>query len=468
MLLRLAPSLLVCLSVLPVARAQSPEFVQEHATMRTALVGRLLELATWCAKSELYGERDSLYRRVLAIDAENYEARKGLRYAHNPDGSWKEPAPRPAVNLNKKALEELPARRDEVLHPYRDALLALLAKEKDAATLAPAVHAELLQLDPDDPRVHALVGEVLDGGQWMLAETVTGKKRRADIRALVKSNLEGKIDASALQPEAAEAPLADAWSCGTATELVRVLGANGSSDCDAVARLLHASARVFGGVFGIEVKRPASFTFFLMPGPARGPFLDRVTDLSPELKALLAKAPGGGLPNGHGTALFEVDPGRRNDCAVRNALGELFRSNFDIQLEHGWAWEGLGLYLTRELVGTRFTWYVLANPSTESLHKSLLKPDSNWMNEGLKILTAANAPDLATVLAKPVSELAIPDMLVGYVFGAYLVEGRPEQAAEFLRRIGAGAAVEDVSRSVLGLSLRDLREHLLRWLKERK
>ncbi|MBI5363795.1 MAG: hypothetical protein HZA53_11500, partial [Planctomycetes bacterium] len=206
-----------------VAEAQSPAFVEARAGLKKALVGRLNGLAGWCAEKQLYQERDKVWRQVLELDVDNPEARKGLRFARTPDGAWKEPAPRPAQNLNKAALAELPGKRVEALAPFRDGLLAALAAEPDAARLARSVHAELLQLEPDDAVVRGLRGEVRDGAQWVLGETVRGRARRAELRALVEQALAAPMELAPAVPEANERAWADAWSCGTRAPHVRVL-----------------------------------------------------------------------------------------------------------------------------------------------------------------------------------------------------------------------------------------------------
>lgn len=453
--------------VLPAARAQSPEFQAEHAELKRSLVQRMLGLAEWCHDQQLFLERDTTWRRVLAIDPENMDARKGLRYAHNRDGTWKEPAPRTVQNLNKQALLELPAKRGEAIHPFRDALLARLEKEPDAAKLSKGIHEELLQLDPDDDVVRARMGYVQDAGQWVLAETVRGKTRRGEIRTIVKAALESADPASPAPPTDAEKGWIETWGCGSTVAGVRVLGV-GTQECEPLARTIAAAVKTVGALFGGEPRIPSEFNFYTAPGPARATLLGKLPNLTTEYRAFFEKAPGGGLPGTSSTLIFDADEKHRRDCAVRNALWHVLKLNYGIAQEHAWAFEGLGLYLTRELVGTRYTWSLLANPATDKQKAALLVPDSNWMNEALKILTAANAPDLGVVLNKTVGELGLPDMLVDYAFAAYLVEGHPDKVAELLRRTGAGAKIDATSREVLGLTVPALQDHLVQWMKERK
>src|SRR3954471_2128713 len=107
----------------PSSLTSSDALEELRAAHKDLFIRGLLDLAAWCTENELYLERDNLYHRVIELEPDNLEARKGLRYARNPDGSWKEPAPRAAKNRNDRALAQLSSRRGETLRPYCDALL---------------------------------------------------------------------------------------------------------------------------------------------------------------------------------------------------------------------------------------------------------------------------------------------------------------------------------------------------------
>src|SRR5262249_55224871 len=141
---------------------------------RDLFIRGLLDLAAWCTENELYLERDNLYRQVIEMESDNLDARKGLRYARNPDGSWKEPAPRAAKNHNDHALTQLSAKRGECLRPYCDALLEGI--ENAEPDLKKRVIDDVMSIDPDSPRLHRLFGDVEIGGKWMTPESAAGKE----------------------------------------------------------------------------------------------------------------------------------------------------------------------------------------------------------------------------------------------------------------------------------------------------
>lgn len=445
------------------------DFAAVRAAERTRLIERMLAVAEWCHAHELFLERDNTHRQILRLDPENAESRKVLRYARNSDGSWKDPPTRSVQNVKKQFLPELPAKRAEALRPYADTLLAALVEQPQPPEVARSVYDDILAVDPDCEAVRQRLGEVKDGGAWLLAETARGKQRRTEIRTVVKGALESPIEFKPALAEENEAAWADHWTCGTTTPLVRVLGAGGTADCEAIARLVCASGTAFAQIFGIEPKPAAQVKFYALQGAdVRAAFIARFPDLDDARKKLFALAPGGGLPIPNSIVLFDADVAKRNDCAVRNAIALLLRDNFRVEMPCGWAYEGLGLYLTRELCGTRLTWYSLANPKTDALKAGLLAPDSNWMNEALTQLRTNGANAFVTAMTKPVAQLDLQEMVLGYAFSAYLLEGRPDQAGEFLRQCGAGKPWTDVCASVLGYAPHEMHERLVRWLQERK
>ena len=52
------------------------------------VVGDLEDLADWCSKNGLAGERDRIYESILQLDPDHARARKGLRYERDKEGAW--------------------------------------------------------------------------------------------------------------------------------------------------------------------------------------------------------------------------------------------------------------------------------------------------------------------------------------------------------------------------------------------
>jgi hypothetical protein len=450
--------------------AYSEEMQRVRAAARAVLVKGLLDLAAWCNSKELYLERDHVYARVIELEPDNLDARKGLRYARNPDGSWKDPAPREMKNRNPKALEELPAKRAESVAGYRDRLLEGLESAHADAGQRALVYAEILALDPDDARVHALLGEVKTDGKWGMPESASGRTRRAELKALVKQCLDG---APAIEKEAStteEAKRGGAWTSALHAGSVRVLGTVSADECGRIARTCAAIAPLLEAALGCKAAYPDGFTFYVFGSPQeKNMFVDQLADVAPDAREYMKKISSVGLASTNNVLLGDSDPAKRLDGAVRHTLAHLLRAGFGVDDRHGWVWEGLGLYLTRELVGTRYTWFVSLEPDpAQDAHRvGLLTPTSNWMNEALKLLDAEKPTSLAFVCERELAHMHVEDMLCAYAFAAYCVEGRPRETPDLLRRVGAGDTTAVAVEALFKLSMDDVQARLTRWLKER-
>jgi hypothetical protein len=456
---------------LPGGAGFSEEMQRVRSAARAALVKGLLDLATWCNTKELYLERDHVYARVLELEPDNLDARKGLRYARNPDGSWKDPSPREMKNRNPKALEELPAKRSESVAPYRDRLLEGLESTHADAAQRKLVYAEILAIDPDDARVHALLGEVEVDGKWSMPETASGKARRAEIKALVKQCLDAAPAVVNDTAIADEAKRGGTWSTALHSGGVRVLGTVSADECGRIARTCAAIGPFLEAALGCKSTYPDGFTFYVFGSPQeKNTFVEKLSDIPADAREYMTKIASVGLASTSNVLLGDSDPAKRLDGAVRHTLTHLLRSGFSVDDRQGWVWEGLGLYLTRELVGTRYTWFVSLqpDPTQDARRVGLLTPASNWMNEALKLFDSQKPPSLAFVCERELGQMHVEDMLCAYAFAAYCVEGRPHETPDLLRRVGGGDTTAAAVQDLFKLSMEEMQERLTRWLKERR
>jgi len=446
---------------------------QIRAEARIALVGRLLDLAGWCNQNQLFEERDRVWRSVIGIEVDNLEARKGLRYARNVDGSWKDPSPRPAKNMNAAALKELPEKRAEALKPFSEAMLPQIQDESTPPEIRKSVLAEILSVDPDDPEARTMLGEIKTEKGWVLKETVAAKTRRADIRAAVeaaKAAPPGILPATAT---ADEKKLFDKWKSGAQSGTVRVIGTGDAKACEDMANQCRITGAVFQGVLGVEPRWAEDFGMFLVTGAGeKDAFVAALPNLQDAQKDSLKRTIGGGVPGSWKIVLFEPDETKRRDCGVRHALAHLLHQGYKVETGHAWIFEGLGLYLTREICGTRLTWFCtgtgVTNQAKNSPRGRLITGDVNWMNEAYTVLTREKPVDIATVLGRDLATMGIDDVLVSYALAAFLVEGRSDAIPALLKAVGEDAAPADAIRTALGLSVPELQERLVRWLSERK
>lgn len=475
--------LLAVVGLLWVARpasAQSEGFQRKRAEARVELIKAQLSLAEWCSLKELFLERDQVYTRILELEPDNLEARKGLRYGRNPDGTWKDPPPRDAKNRNAKGLEELPARRAKAIGKYRDTMLDLLKSEPVDAKVRREIYDEILHFDPDDARVHEAAAETKSGDQWLLADSVAAKTRRAEIKALVQSSKSAVPASEEATPTPEEAALAS-WNARVGTPAMRVFSTGDEPEARTILTTCLAAQSVLNDLFGFEAAFPAEYTIFVLANEGeKDSFVDKLPSLSAQERDFVRSLQSAGVNQNKHVALFDPDPRRRLDNAVRHSIGHLLYSACQITPQCGWVWEGAGLYLTRELCGTRLTWFISKPQGAEdkeqqTLRAVLLNSDTNWMNEALKLFDGENAPKLDQVMRRDPNVMTMQDMLAAYALCAYLIESRPADAAKLFRR--AGEYVQSPSAStdpapavleILGLSIPDLEDRVKRWLKERR
>ena len=172
-------------------------------------------------------------------------------------------------------------------------------------------------------------------------------------------------------------------------------------------------------------------------------------------------------------AFWKGDVQRRIDGVVRMVMGYLLSGAFGITVEHGWAYEGIGLYLTRSLVRTRLVWFAqparnLDHEKDFALRRRLLDPETNWIDEANRLLQTGKAPPLAELLEKGVNDLTTEDLLFAYLLGTYVLEAQPEKATAILVSTGLGKPSARAFEGALGMDLADFEPHLTRWLSERR
>jgi hypothetical protein len=234
---------------------------EQLAEARALLVATLEGLADWCSDKKLYLERDRLFEQMLGVDPDNFRAHKGLGHSRQRDGTWVVPdssAKKESKNYDRKALEELPAEQTRRLLPFRDSMLALA--KQHAAELGPAglarIHGEILAVLPHDAEVHALRREVRVGDEWLIAESLVAKERRATIKQVVRDALAAVPRAEPILPTADEQRLGMAWKSCLRTPSVRVLSTGDADDTLRVLQATHAAPAVFSGLLGVEAVHP--------------------------------------------------------------------------------------------------------------------------------------------------------------------------------------------------------------------
>lgn len=441
--------------------------------LEQALVVELEAIAEHCRKDELYAERERVLELVLAVEPERAEARKALRYRLH-DGRWVQaPGSRPA--RDRGADEDLAtarARTAAVLAAHRAALLERL-DALAAGLSAEEVETELrrlTELQPDDALVHARLGEVPLQGRWVLEETRRALERRATLAAACARALDAPPPV-ACDPSPTERAGGPALA-GRCTDEVRVLGTVPVEALERTARTARALGPLFEAMLGFPPRFAPDFTIYVLAGPREGHAF--VQDWPGEAQghrllhpALLSSW----IDREPRVAVWDTDGRARLDMAARQTFGMLLTDALGIDLRTGWAWEGLGLYATQTLLGTRLSWFLEERDYRGTQQEGALRPtfrgNGDWLRLAHMRLTGRGGLRLPFLLPRQTAELGTEDLPVAFALAAYLVEGRPRELPELLARLALEAESPiPAFEQTLGMPLPVLERRLTRWLEE--
>ncbi|MCE9595957.1 MAG: hypothetical protein K8S98_17345 [Planctomycetes bacterium] len=467
-------SIVTALCAFAMPTAQEPtDWQSERLALLAKSVSNLESLADWCNGNEVFVERDRLFNVILRIDPDNYRAHKGLKHVQMRDGKWVPPEKVVvSKNFNPGMAAKFPERMRTTLQPTCDGLLELVDRFKLEGLDRDVVYTDVLGFDPDHARVHAERGETKVGEAWVLRETAAAKERRPELKSLVRAVIADAPKVEDFEPGEADRALGVAWTVAVRTPIVRVVSTGGRDDAVKLATYASATAGLFRELFDAKVVEKLQMTIYVVSSPEeRKRFLENHPSIKPEERAGLEKMISIGLNIAGDFLLFTSNAEQRLDTVVRQTLSHLLVCGLGVAPDRGWAFEGFGMYLTRELTGTRMTWYTLpskADPAQRELRNRLVASKANWMNDAHEMLEGPRKPDLREMLTKDVDALSIEDLLYSYVLAAYVLEARAPDAAKILRGLGSDEAPETVLATTLGFDLATTDRRVRRWLSERK
>jgi len=456
------------------AAGQGSEFERVRVEARGELVRALEAHVQWCTGKSMFLAREQTLTLLLELEPEHGEARKLLGFTRAKDGAWQPPAkPRPPKDFDKKLVDEAATRLAAAHGPYVERLVAVLEAGTLEAAARAAAEEEVLRFEPDEPRVRALRGELRDGARWVLPETLAARARREELRALVKQAFAEGVPAEEVPLTERERAFGKKWSALAAGKL-RVVGSVPREELVLCATALQALERFAQGVFGSKYALPAGMTVFLLgDAQQKSDFIEKHPSIAPEARAYYQALEGCGVQGTADFAFWTGDAQRRIDGVVRLALGYWLSGAFELRAEHGWLYEGFGLFLTRSLVRSRLTWLAQPSktlPSAEDmvLRQKLLEPESNWLDEARKVMQAGHTSPLPELARKGASELTTEDVLFAYALASYLLEARPELATALCARVGRGVSSNQALAEALALEPAAVPARLLRWMEERQ
>ncbi|MBK7645013.1 MAG: hypothetical protein IPJ19_18535 [Planctomycetes bacterium] len=452
------------------APAAAPRLRADDALVkaRAELVQGLLALAVWANKSELFLQRDKLWRAVIGIEPDNTQARKGLRCTRDGAGHWKDPPVHDLKDRKPAALPEFARRRSEVVAAWRKEVLAQLETEKADAAQREKACADLLELDPEDEIVHGLRGEVHVGKDWRLAEAMSAEARRTELETCARAARDAAPAAESTTPSAQDLAYLPAWKFARVGDGIRILSQTGEDEARALGSAGHAALALLQEVCGKPLVPSPGFSLYVLADESDGDaFVKNVAESTAEDHRIWRLAPGFGIPRRAAVAVWDKDPRRRLDCFTRHLVANCLFTGYGVDARQGWVLDGLGLYLTQRLAGTHATWFRPdRNDEDLALRKRLATEDCDWLAQARELVHDRHAPKLDVVVQRPLAELRLEELLLAYAFAAYLAEGQPKALPEILDRMGRGGAPTDTIAAVTGRSFAEVEARFLRWLAE--
>ena len=435
------------------------------------LLEELEQHAAWCRKERALLALKEIYRFMLEVDPDHKRARGYLGYKLKGE-TWQPPAQdRERRDASPEVGAEARRRLAGAKANYRSFLRESLASEYLSDAELHEVEERILQLDPDDRLVHARRGESPFEGAWVMQDTLVSREQRAALHRFLQAELAAAEPGLKDEPSGLEAELKLRFHVAK-TSRFRVLSTESLEESLALTRALPLVQSLFNSLLQCQVQLPYGMRLYLMGGDAeRDSFLAAYPGLAEDYVTQLKRVSGTGLRGTSNWVYWYGDRAQRLDGVVRMAFAFLLHAQFKLTVRQGWLFEGLGIYLTQAVTGTRLTTFEQAelgghDQAARGERSSLTAPDTNWMREGLAVLHQWTANEYEDIFAKPVHDMQRADLLASYVTAAYLAETHPDQ----LYRIAA-AAPEEVSSArlvtrELGFDLEELLVRLRRWIEE--
>ena len=468
---RRAAAAILLLVALGGARADDAGTAPPPVTVGTVLRAyaefrdKLESLAGWCDERRLFVERSRAAEALLLFDPDHERARDWLGFRRAKDGSWTRTEPPPAVDANKEALPEWTRRRDDLAAPFRSRTATPVPRPmfRKAAALRDRVNRALVGLLPDDPVLRENNGETRVAGTWMLKEsaaTAAGRRRMAD------AVREARKAAAKLKPEYGREP---DWVAVFGLGDLTVRSALPKSVSEEFARAVAGGRELLSRVLETPLKPSGTIRVYAFADYwSHKRFLGARSDLSEEERKHDENMSGYWIGS-QDLVLWYVDQPNRVDAAARLAISAADTGLGRMYLASDWMGEGMGMYLTYALVGTRLTVFVQDTEySDEAIGRESADPRSDWVALARRMVDTGHDPKIPIVVGTPLNSMTKDDGLMAYALAAYFLESRPEDAAKLVGLTQFGTTFHDALAMVCGLDAEGLQARFIRWLHETK
>ncbi len=470
----------ILLAVVGSARAASADASAFETAWRArgATTAKAFEaFAVTCHKAKFFRDRNAAYEVVLLFDPDHRSARTWLKYRKDAKGGWKRGSYKPPRNTKPPGPEH-DKLRATLAGDFTDAAFELLTKHAKDITPArrQAALRDMVRVAPAREDVREALGELLTAeGVWILAESVSARARREAILKQAKICLAAVPSPKPERPTQADNALKLRWTAIFQAPKVRLMGTAPKPELLQAVRRIEACYPLCTFVLGPSKRKVKPMVVYLLSGST-----DRTTILANHPKtndtyrAWAAKRQSSWFPKTSHMWIYGSDQGMRLEWCSRQVMGSLLSVRTGVRGEPGWAFEGHGLYLSNLIAGQRRTFFVKRTEygdqgkHKDDLWEHLRKQDTDWRQEARTLLAGPRAPDLRLLLGKKLNAMNTEDMLASFALAAFLLEGRPGEAAKILEAVGRGKQDSVKVLSAAGLDPATLILKLRRWLDETK
>jgi hypothetical protein len=438
------------------------------------MITRLREHAEWCKKNKLWLQRSLAYEALLQFDPDDEGAHRGLGHKKLKDGSWvagKRPKP---VDRSKRDLEEAETRRKAIAEPFVAALQGLYERQGDElpAPLQERLIKDVLAVDPENVWAHGLRLEVKHEGAWVMMEvanTAGCREELAKFEALTREELE---PAAAKELTSLESGLELSFTAALERSGVRVVGTVEEEELQKCAENLRVARTLLCETVGSQCAYSSDFTYFLLKNSSeQAVFLSNHPMVEDADRAFYLALESVTLKGARHFGSWSDSGPRRLDSACRQGISNLLYYGHELTAEHGWAFEGVGLYFTNKVTRTNLTWFVapsryMSADDDAAFRAKLSRRNVDWLDEARLLLKEGKFPKFHSVVGRSVNRLSTEDLLLCNAVIAYFVEGRPGALSKILKKLGRGRTAHEIFLEELGLDLLQFDERLRRWLVE--
>ena len=455
----------------------SPAKSDAVATWRAArkfTIPRLVAHAAWCSDQKLRGERDRAYAGLLRLTPDHKRARRVLKYTRGKDGNWRRRSYRaPSLTTDDERGADVARRLSKAAVALRASVAALRSDTQVPVATREAAVRELAQIIYSDAKVRAWNGEVLLGTQWVLQETAVALKEGKALRTAILKAFAEQPHPDAAEVQDDDKPYVARFAQGAQNNFVRVLAMRGAATSVESARVFAAAHTAFTRAIGAEpipTVRPRLFLFNSKTDGLRA--LGNHPSVNPAYLKWAGGLTSAWTPSGAMVFVWAADRPRRTEWCLRQALQLHLRTTLKINEKRGWAYEGVGHWMSGAMLGTHHSWYVRRDGygnsagSRDARLAQLQEPNAGWMKVGASLAKSKEWPDLRVMLGRGINTMSVDELLASYLLARFLIEGRPGQVHDVLTDVGAGVAPDAWCERRLGVSLPTLDRRLRRWVGE--